>query len=210
MPSGHCGSPEMRRATKSVLAVGCLLGIGQCGIPAMAQMRGPRISQRARCDLRGQLGTTLSDEVGLETWEMTMAPTTGPRHLSGSVHPISRPQQPFGFSPCTTRALESPRKAHHPCSGRQQHQIHHSGPGIRPALLQHSELQHQRWRLLTPLSAFHVHVSQVVEAGHHIAAGAGSFARISAPISPRVHHKAAVHREGVKDQRGGHQKHQQQ
>ena len=34
----------MRRATKSVFAVGCLLGIGMSSIPALAQMRGPRIS----------------------------------------------------------------------------------------------------------------------------------------------------------------------
>lgn len=34
----------MRRATKSVLAMGCLLGIGMGSVPALGQMRGPRIS----------------------------------------------------------------------------------------------------------------------------------------------------------------------
>lgn len=63
----------MRRATKSVLAVGCLLGIGMVGIPALAKMRGPRISSVrdvtcvANWERRFQM-------ISLETWEMTMGP----------------------------------------------------------------------------------------------------------------------------------------
>ena len=36
--------PEMRRSTKSIVALGCLLSIGLNSTPGHAQMRGPRIN----------------------------------------------------------------------------------------------------------------------------------------------------------------------
>ena len=36
--------PEMRRSTKSIVALGCLLSIGLSSTPGLAQMRGPRIN----------------------------------------------------------------------------------------------------------------------------------------------------------------------
>ena len=90
----------MRRAIKSVLAVSCLLGIGMGSIPALAQMRGPRISSVrdvtcvANWERRFQM-------ISPETWEMTMGPND--RDPSSSAKPVD-PQDPSGFSPCTTGA----------------------------------------------------------------------------------------------------------